>query len=109
MFADELPNISTSPDIYARGVFFPPVIDDQVPVLVIAGSADRLLPSPEEAERLKGLIPGCRTMVLEGHGHAPLFDGRVDMSEIIAGDPAMECVVFPEAVGDDTPEVRLFM
>lgn len=65
-------------------------------MVVVAGSADRLLPSVDEAERLKNLIPGCRSMVLEGHGHAPLFDGRVDMSEIIAGDPALEGVVFPE-------------
>lgn len=71
----------------------------KVPVLVIAGSADRLLPSSDEAERLKKLIPGCRSMVLEGHGHAPLFDGRVDISEIIAGDPALEGVVFPEGGG----------
>ncbi|CAM9128034.1 unnamed protein product [Scytosiphon promiscuus] len=76
----------------------------KVPVVVIAGSADRLLPSSQEAERLKGRIPGCRTMLLEGHGHAPLFDGRVDMSEIIAGDPALEGVVFPQGGGDDTPE-----
>lgn len=69
-----------------------------MPVLVIAGSADRLLPSPAEAERLKGIIPGCRTMVLEGHGHAPLFDARVDISEIIATDPALEGVSFPRPV-----------
>ncbi|CAM9762041.1 unnamed protein product [Ectocarpus sp. 4 AP-2014] len=70
--------------------------DMKVPVVVVAGSADRLLPSVKEAERLKSLIPGCRSMVLEGHGHAPLFDGRVDMSQIIAGDSALEGVVFPE-------------
>ncbi|CAM9570420.1 unnamed protein product [Hapterophycus canaliculatus] len=78
--------------------------DMQVPVVVLAGSADRLLPSTKEAERLKSLIPGCRTMVLEGHGHAPLFDGRVDMSKIITGDPALEGVVFPEGGGDNTTE-----
>lgn len=65
---------------------------EKVPVVIIAGSADRLLPSPEEAARLKKIIPGCRTMLLEGHGHAPLFDGRVDLSEIIASDPAMKGV-----------------
>eukprot|EP00752_Nemacystus_decipiens_P012922 g11436.t1 len=74
--------------------------DMKVPVLVIAGSADRLLPSVDEAERLTNLIPGCRSMVLQGHGHAPLFDGRVDMSEIITGDPALEGVVFPEGGAD---------
>ncbi|CAN0422290.1 unnamed protein product [Pylaiella littoralis] len=74
--------------------------DMKVPVVVIAGSADRLLPSSNEAERLKNLIPGCRSMVLEGHGHAPLFDGRADISEIITGDPALEGVVFPETGGD---------
>lgn len=76
-------------------------------MVVVAGSADRLLPSTKEAERLKGLIPGCRTMVLEGHGHAPLFDMRVDISDIIAGDPALEGVDFPEGGGDE-PEVLLF-
>lgn len=35
-------------------------------------------------------------MVLDGHGHAPLFDGRVDISEIIAADPALEGVAFPQ-------------
>lgn len=70
-------------------------------MVVIAGSADRLLPSTEEAERLKKLIPGCRSMVLEGHGHAPLFDGRVDMSEIITKDPALEGVAFPEGGGGE--------
>ncbi|CAN0422319.1 unnamed protein product [Pylaiella littoralis] len=74
--------------------------DIKIPVVVIAGSADRLLPSSNEAERLRNLIPGCRSMVLEGHGHAPLFDGRVDISEIITGDPALEGVVFPETDGD---------
>lgn len=77
-------------------------------MLVIAGSADRLLPSVDEAERLKNLIPGCRSMVLQGHGHAPLFDGRVDMSEIITGDPALEGIVFPEGGGDEV-RVRVRM
>ncbi|CAM9985695.1 unnamed protein product, partial [Laminaria digitata] len=71
-----------------------------VPVTVIAGSADRLLPSVEEAARLEKLIPGCRRMVLEGHGHAPLFDGRVDISEIIKSDPALKGVSFPTEVTD---------
>lgn len=62
---------------------------------MIAGSADRLLPSLEEAARLEKIIPGCRQIVLEGHGHAPLFDGRVDISEIIKSDPALEGVSFP--------------
>lgn len=57
---------------------------------VIAGSADRLLPSPDEAKRLQKIIPGSRTILLEGHGHAPLFDGRVDLSKLIVSDPAME-------------------
>lgn len=75
-------------------------------MLIIAGSADRLLPSVDEAERLQSLIPGSRSMILQGHGHAPLFDGRIDMSEIITGDPALEGVVFPEGGGDGA-EVRV--
>lgn len=79
-----------------------------MPVLVIAGSADRLLPSTDEADRLKQLIPGSRSMVLQGNGHAPLFDGRVDMSEIITGDPALEGVTFPEDGGEVNIRIRLW-
>ena len=67
---------------------------------VIAGSADRLLPSVEEAARLEKLIPGCRQILLEGHGHAPLFDGRVDISEMIKADPALVGVSFPTVAAD---------
>ena len=73
---------------------------------VIAGSADRLLPSVEETARLEKLIPGCRRIVLEGHGHAPLFDGRVDISEIMKSDPALEGVSFPTAPADGVRQAR---
>lgn len=67
---------------------------------IIAGSADRLLPSAEESDRLKNIIRGSRRIILEGHGHAPLFDGRVNLAEIIADDPALEGVSFLEAKAD---------
>lgn len=79
-----------------------PNVETQVPVTVVAGAADRLLPSPEEAKRLAKLIPCCRTRILEGCGHAPLFDTRtVRLSEIIASDPAMEGVVLPQGRQDE--------
>ncbi|CAM9671076.1 unnamed protein product [Ascophyllum nodosum] len=65
----------------------------KIPVTVIVGSDDRLLPSVQEARRLEALIPGCRTVILEGRGHAPFYSGPGDLSEIIATDPALEGVL----------------
>ncbi|CAM9453397.1 unnamed protein product [Chrysoparadoxa australica] len=64
--------------------------DVKVPVTVIAGTADRMLPSVEEARRLASLIPVCNTVILKGHGHASLFDDRFNLHALIlktvAGD-----------------------
>ncbi|CAB1116918.1 unnamed protein product [Ectocarpus sp. CCAP 1310/34] len=45
-----------------------------LPVLVLAGSEDHMLPSAEEAARLYDLIPTCQQVVLRGVGHAALHN-----------------------------------
>ncbi|KAG5189677.1 alpha/beta-hydrolase [Tribonema minus] len=54
-----------------------------VSVTVIAGTADRLLPSAAEAQRLSGIIPDCSVVELRGHGHAALFDTRASLYSIV--------------------------
>ncbi|CAM9122589.1 unnamed protein product, partial [Hapterophycus canaliculatus] len=45
-----------------------------LPVVVLAGSEDRMLPSVDEAARLNDLIPSCQPIVLRGVGHAALHN-----------------------------------
>jgi pimeloyl-ACP methyl ester carboxylesterase len=62
----------------------------QVPVLVLAGEEDRMLPSTEEADRLQGLIPMCEVEILPRVGHAPLLNPDVvDLADIISRSPFM--------------------
>lgn len=75
---------------------------------VIAGSDDRLLPSVQEARRLEALIQNCRTVVLEGRGHAPFYGNRdSNLSEIITADPALEGISFPPIEISDMTEMRV--
>ena len=54
-----------------------------MPVLVIAGNADLLIPSKEEAQRLNWQLDDCRKVVLEGHSHILMQEQGVDIAEII--------------------------
>ena len=49
----------------------------KVPVLVVAGTADRLLDSARAARVLAGSLPRARLKLLEGTGHTALLSGRV--------------------------------
>ncbi|MBD1806002.1 alpha/beta hydrolase [Microcoleus sp. FACHB-SPT15] len=53
------------------------------PVLVIAGAADRLLPSVLEAERLASLLPNAKKVVLPESGHTCLLEINVNLFEIL--------------------------
>jgi pimeloyl-ACP methyl ester carboxylesterase len=53
------------------------------PVLVIAGGADRLLPSDLEAERLVNLLPNAKKVVLPESGHTCLLEINVNLFEIL--------------------------
>ncbi len=57
-----------------------------VPVLAVVGDLDRLLPSLDEAERLRDLCGPARwrgTTVVQGAGHASTLGNRVDLLEEI--------------------------
>ncbi|CAM9137683.1 unnamed protein product [Ectocarpus fasciculatus] len=55
-----------------------------LPVLVLAGSEDHMLPSAEEAARLYNLIPTCQQVVLRGVGHAALHNpGEVNLCALL--------------------------
>jgi pimeloyl-ACP methyl ester carboxylesterase len=53
------------------------------PVLVIAGSQDRLLPSLEEAKRLTSILPNAKMLVLSNCGHACLLEADINLYEIM--------------------------
>ncbi|CAM9346722.1 unnamed protein product, partial [Pylaiella littoralis] len=55
-----------------------------LPVLVLAGSEDHMLPSVDEAARLNDIIPTCQQIVLRGVGHAALHNpGEVNLRAIL--------------------------
>lgn len=53
------------------------------PVLLIAGGADRLLPSLAEVERLAQNLPNSQTVILPHSGHACLLEADVNLYEIM--------------------------
>ena len=57
----------------------------KTPVLVVAGTVDRLLPSFEEAKRLKRELKDCQVHFVEGAGHGGSLDQRVQLLEILKG------------------------
>ena len=60
------------------------------PVLVIAGGADHLLPSVEEAQRLVRCLPSGRMVVLPHCGHACLLEEDVNLYEIMKSQNFLE-------------------
>ncbi|CAN0038923.1 unnamed protein product, partial [Choristocarpus tenellus] len=55
-----------------------------LPVLVLAGSEDHMLPSITEAERLEKVMPNCQVVVLDGVGHAALLDpAEVSLCDLV--------------------------
>ncbi|MDY6782711.1 MAG: alpha/beta fold hydrolase [Cyanobacteriota bacterium] len=57
----------------------------QQPVLLIAGAADRLLPSVREAESLARKFPQAKIFVLPRSGHACLLEKDIKLYEILKG------------------------
>ena len=53
------------------------------PVLVIAGAADKLLPSVMEAERLVNLLPNAKMVILPNSGHTCLLETDVHLFDIL--------------------------
>ena len=55
----------------------------QTPTLVIAGTADALLLSSNEAARLLRTIPICDVHLVEGAGHAGTLNQRIDLPLVV--------------------------
>lgn len=53
------------------------------PVLLIAGQADRLLPSVLEVQRLARYLPNAKTRILPNSGHACLLEKDVNLHQIL--------------------------
>ena len=54
-----------------------------ISTLIIAGAEDSLLPSVEEADKLRSLLPHARKTVLPQSGHACLLETSVNLYEIL--------------------------
>ena len=61
----------------------PRLADIAQPTLVVAGTADALLDSAPEAERLARILPACDTHLVAGAGHAGTLDARVDLPRVV--------------------------
>lgn len=55
-----------------------------IPSLILAGAADGLLPSVEEAKKLTGLLPRGQMAVLPQSGHACLLETDINLHQILA-------------------------
>lgn len=55
----------------------------QRPSLIVAGNADRLLPSVDEAQRLAEYMPKAKTFLLPDSAHACLLEEEVNLCQIL--------------------------
>lgn len=60
------------------------------PVLIIAGAADKLLPSVQEAKRLGNLLSDAKMVILPYSGHTCLLENDVNLFEIIKSQNFLE-------------------
>jgi hypothetical protein len=51
--------------------------------LVLAAENDIMIPSAQEAEKLKKLLPVCRSRVLQARGHAVLQEAGIDLMQLL--------------------------
>lgn len=63
------------------------------PVLVIAGAADRLLPSVQEAERLINCLSNAKIVLLPNSGHVCLLETDVSLFDIMKQQNFLEASV----------------
>ncbi|MEM8809572.1 MAG: alpha/beta hydrolase [Cyanobacteria bacterium P01_G01_bin.38] len=62
-----------------------PLASIRQPTLLIAGDADRLLPSVTESQRLAQQLPNAQTLTLPGSGHACLIETQVNLYGLMQG------------------------
>ncbi len=71
------------------------------PILVIAGAADRLLPSAPEAQRLVNCLPNAKRVILPDSGHACLLESHISLFNILKEQNFLDASVLnqePKAV-----------
>lgn len=62
-----------------------------LPILLIAGANDRLLPSTSEALRLGNILPNGKIIVLPESGHACLLEKDINLYEIMHQHNFVQC------------------
>lgn len=67
-----------------------------IPTLIIAGAADRLLPSVDEAKRLIELLPEAKMVTLPYSGHACLLETETNLYNILLEQNFFEASNFTE-------------
>ncbi|EHC12892.1 alpha/beta fold hydrolase [Fischerella thermalis] len=60
------------------------------PVLLVASTQDRLLPSLAEAQRLANILPNSKVVVLPESGHACLLETDINLYEIMKANDFLE-------------------
>ena len=55
----------------------------ELPVLLVASTADRLLPSVDEVQKLAAIFPHVQTATLQNSGHACLLEKHVSLYKIL--------------------------
>lgn len=74
------------------------------PTLIIAGGADKLLPSLEEAQRLVKTLPQGKITTLPKSGHACLLEAETDLNDILAQNNFLESKRLVGANGKNAPK-----
>ena len=76
----------------------------QARTLVVAGSADKTLPSTEESSRLCAVLPRCERFLVEGAGHSATCGSRCDLAALLRARfpelqaPGLRTTMKPEAM-----------
>jgi pimeloyl-ACP methyl ester carboxylesterase len=60
------------------------------PILLVASSDDRLLPSLEEVDRLANIFPNCKTVTLPNSGHACLLESDTNLYDILKANDFLD-------------------
>ncbi|KAG0599609.1 hypothetical protein M758_12G165200 [Ceratodon purpureus] len=54
-------------------------------VLLLVSGKDQMLPSADEAKRLRKILPNCRTRYFKDSGHSLLLEGGINLASVIKG------------------------
>ncbi|XP_017247512.2 phytyl ester synthase 1, chloroplastic-like [Daucus carota subsp. sativus] len=71
--------------------------------LILSSGKDRLLPSQEEAERLKKILPICEIRCFDDSGHALFLESAIDLVTIIIGSSFYRRQRYRDYVSDYLP------